>query len=132
MACRWWSLTVLAHEFVMVAGTWRLMATSNTLDQPWLFTLAGNPDRPSSWLEWTPGQQLQVPSQAFNSGTGISSVSYEHASSAFLCSAGSLPGGYTYLLYASSNELTQFDGWGHAGIGIARSSDLVHWRVPPG
>jgi hypothetical protein len=124
--------TIENYEFVMVAGRWRLVATSNTLDQPWLFTLAGNPDRPSGWLRWAGGDQLQVPSEAFNSGTGISSISYEHANSAFLCSAGSQPGGYTYLLYAGSSELAQFDGWGHAEVGIARSTDLVHWQVPPG
>jgi hypothetical protein len=124
--------TVENYEFMMAAGRWHLMATSNTLDQPWLFTLVGNPDRPSGWLQWTGGVQLQVPSEAFNSAPGISSVTYEHAYSAFLCAAGSRPGDYTYLLYAGSNELTQFDGWGHAKIGIARSTDLVHWQVPPG
>ena len=35
-------------------------------------------------------------------------------------------------LYAGSDELTQFDGWGHAEIGVVRSTDLVHWQVPPG
>ena len=56
---------------------------------------------------------------------------YEHANSAFLCDASALAGGYYYLFYAGSNELTRFDGWGHAKIGVARSTDLVHWQVPP-
>ena len=124
--------TVENFEFVMVAGTWRLVATSNELDQPWLFTLAGNPTSAVGWLRWTHGYQLQVPSEPFNSGPGLSSVGFEHANSAFLCDAGTQPGGYFYLFYAGSDELTQFDGWGHARIGVARSTDLVHWQVPPG
>lgn len=123
--------TVENYEFVKAAGTWRLVATSNNLDQPWMFTLAGNPARAAGWLLWSHGYQLQVPSEPFNSGPGISSVGFEHANSAFLCNASSLPGGYYYLLYAGSDELTQFDGWGHAKIGLARSADLVHWQVPP-
>jgi hypothetical protein len=124
--------TIENYQFVVAAGKWRLLATSNTFDQPWLFTLAGNPAQPKGWLSWTGGYPLQLPAEAFNSAPGISSISYEHANSVFVCSATSLPGRYAYLLYAGSDELTQFDGWGHAKIGIARSTDLIHWQVPPG
>ena len=122
--------TVENGEFVVVAGRWHLMATSDNLDQPWLFTLSGDPDRADSWLHWTDGYSLDVPGQAFDSGPGISSLGYEHANSAYLCATG--PGREVYLFYAGSSELTQFDGWGHAAIGVARSRDLVHWQVPPG
>jgi len=108
------------------------VATSNNLDQPWIFTLAGDPDTPSGWLRWTDGYELDVPSEAFNSGTGLSGVGYEHANSAFVCDASAQPGHFTYLLYAGSDELTQFGGWGHAAIGVARSTDLIHWQVPTG
>ncbi len=122
--------TVENYEFVTVEGVWHLVATSNTLDQPFVFVLgAGDPSTPATWLHWTGGTQLMVPSEAFNSGTGISSVSYEHANSAFLCV---VPGGENYLTYAGSTELTADGGWGHARIGIARSSGLVGWAVPPG
>jgi hypothetical protein len=124
--------TVENYEFVRVAGLWRLMATSNNLDQPWLFTLTGDPAEARGWLSWSPGRQLAVPAQAFDTGPGLSSISFEHANSAFLCDAGDLPGHFVYLFYAGSDELTQFDGWGHAEIGVARSTDLVHWQVPPG
>jgi hypothetical protein len=124
--------TIENYEFVSAAGAWRLVATSNNLDQPWIFTLAGDPDTADGWLHWSGGRQLQVPSEAFNSGPGISSVGYEHANSAFLCSVGTQPGHDYYLLYAGSRELAQFGGWGHAAIGVARSTDLVHWQVPPG
>jgi len=124
--------TVENGEFVMAGGKWRLVATSDNLDQPWLFTLAGNPDTATGWLRWSSGYELDVPAERFNSGPGISSIGFEHANSAFLCDAGSSPGHFTYLVYAGSDELTRFGGWGHAEIGVARSTDLVHWQVPPG
>ena len=124
-----YSDTVENLEFLQINGTWRLMATSNVLDQPWLFSLVGDPTRPSSWLHWTGGYELAVPSEPFNTAPGISSVNFEHANSAFICDA-TAQDGYYYLTYAASNELTHFGGWGHAKIGIARSRDLVHWQVP--
>jgi hypothetical protein len=117
------------YELLTVKGVWHLVATSNTLDQPWIFTLSGPPKNPSSWLHWVDGYELTVPSEAWNTGAGLSSVGYEHANSAFLCQDTS--DGYDYLTYAGSRELTQFGGWGHAEIGIARSKDLKHWTVPP-
>lgn len=121
--------TVERYEFLSLEGTWHLMATSNVLDQPWLFKLAGNPKDPSGWLDWTGGYELDVPKAAWDTGSGISSVTYEWANASFLCNASS-EDGYYYLLYAGSNELSQFGGWGHAKIGIARSRNLVDWQVP--
>ncbi len=123
--------TVENYEFLVLAGRWHLVATSNVLDQPWLFTLAGDPRTASGWLRWSGGYELGVPSEAFNTGPGISSVTFEHANSAFICDASELPGHFYYLFYAGSPELTRFGGWGHAEIGVARSTDLVHWQVPP-
>ena len=57
--------TVENYEFVTVDGAWHLVATSNTLDQPFLFTLGpGDPATPSTWLHWSAGQSLTVPSAA--------------------------------------------------------------------
>jgi len=121
--------TVENYEFLTVAGSWHLVATSNTLDQPFIFALGpGNPSVPSTWLHWEAGRELMVPSESFNSSSGISSVDFEHANSAFLCVG---PQGEDYVTYAGSTDLKSFGGWGHASIGIARSSDLVNWRVPP-
>jgi hypothetical protein len=122
--------TVENYEFLTVDGIWHLVATSNRLDQPFIFTLGpGDPSQPATWLHWSPGRELMVPSEAFNTGSGISSVSYEHANSAYLCVGSD---GENYLTYAGSTELTRFGGWGHARIGIARSNNLVDWQVPPG
>jgi hypothetical protein len=121
--------TVENYEFLTVHGAWTLVATSNLLDQPYLFTLGpGDPATPATWLRWSAGSQLMVPNQPFNSGPGLNSVGYEHANSAFLCVG---PRGEDYLTYAASTELTDFGGWGHARIGIARSDDLTNWQVPP-
>jgi hypothetical protein len=121
--------TVENYEFLTLGGRWHLVATSNTLDQPWLFTLAGDPASPASWLHWTGATELQIPAQPWNSAAGVSSVNFEHANSVYLCNARAVDG-YYYAAYAGSDELTQFDGWGHAKIGIARSTELVHWQVP--
>jgi hypothetical protein len=122
--------TIENYEFVVAQGHWDLVATSNELDQPWLFQLDGDPATPSSWLHWSTGRELQVPAQPWDSGQGLTGTGYEQDNSAFLCNSQSTDG-YYYLLYAGSHELTQFGGWGHAAIGIARSTDLVHWEVPP-
>jgi hypothetical protein len=121
--------TVENYEFVGVGGHWDLVATSNLLDQPWIFALSGDPSTPHRWLAWTGGRELAVPAQAWDSGQGVSGVDFEQANSAFLCDARSADG-YYYLLYAGSSELSAFGGWGHAAIGIARSTDLVHWQLP--
>jgi hypothetical protein len=121
--------TVENYEFLIVGGHWDLVATSNNLDQPWIFSLAGDPSAPTSWLRWRSGRELIVPGEPWDTGPGLSSVGFEHANSAFLCvTRGPRP----YLLtYAGSSELSQFGGWGHAAVGVAWSTDLVHWRVPP-
>ena len=111
------------YELVSVDGTWRLVATSNTFDQPWMYTLSGNPARPASWLHWKDGRELRVPAQAWNTGSGISSVNFEHANSAYMCQDPA--NGYTYLTYAGSTELTQFRRMGtrrnRGGAGVETS-----------
>lgn len=123
--------TVENYEFLVIDGTWRLLATSNQLDRPWLFRLDGPPALPASWLSWTGGYQLQVPGEAWNTAPGLTGSDYELDNSAYLCDARSVDGHF-YLLYAGSSELTAFGGWGHAAIGVARSTDLANWEVPPG
>ena len=48
----------------------------------------------------------------------------------YLCDARRADGWF-YLLYSGSNEQTSFGGLGHQKIGVARSTDLETWHVPP-
>ena len=42
--------TIENYQFVALQGSWRLLATSNQFDRPFLFTLAGDPHDPRGWL----------------------------------------------------------------------------------
>jgi hypothetical protein len=121
--------TVENYQFLQIDGVWHLLATTNVLDRPWLFSLVGDPAVPGNWLHWSPGRELQVPAEGWNHAAGIPSVDYELANSAYLCDARRLDGHF-YLLYVGTNELRTYGGWGHTSLGIARSSDLVTWEVP--
>lgn len=115
--------TIENEEFVDAGGKWRLVATSNNLDQPWIFTLEGDPATGAGWLHWDQGRELAVPGQAWDHGPGVSSLGFEQDNSAYLC----VDGATDLLFYAGSPDLTSFGGWGHASIGVARSTDLLHW-----
>jgi hypothetical protein len=117
------------YEFVEIDGQWHLVATTNTLDRPYFATLHGAADNPRSWLDWVDGRVLDIPAEVWNSALGPTSVTHEVANAVYLCDARALDGHY-YVFYAGSSELTDFGGWGHAKVGIARSTDLVHWQVP--
>lgn len=121
--------TIENYQFVRIDGRWKLLATSNQLDRPFLFDLAGDPKRPRGWLHWSKGRQLEVPQEAFNPGSGITGSTFEHANCAFLIDLRARDGHF-YLLYEDSPEKSSFGGEGPGVLAIARSSDLVHWSVP--
>jgi hypothetical protein len=121
--------TVENYQFLQIDGQWHLVATSNTFDQPWLFILGGPPTTPSSWLHWTGGYELQVPNESWEQGHGITGQDYEHANSAYLCDARPVDGHF-YLFFTGTPEMTTFGGSGHNSMGVARSTDLIHWQVP--
>jgi hypothetical protein len=110
-------------------GGWLLVATSNTLNRPWLFKLAGEPGQPEGWLSWEAGRELSVAQEAWNTGSGWTGSDYEGVNCCFLVDQRTADG-YWYLLYAGSRELTEFGGWGHAKVGAARSPDLLVWELP--
>jgi hypothetical protein len=113
------------YQFLLINGVWHVLGTTVPVHHELLFRLAGPPDRPESWLHWTLVRELTVPSEAWNHPPG------EVANAAYLCDARPLDG-HWYLFYAGSTELDRFGGRGHAEVGVARSTDLVHWEVPPG
>lgn len=121
--------TIENYQFLRLGGRFALLATSNVLDQPFVFSLTGDPHAPSGWLHWSAGRMLDVPQEAWNPGHGLTGSTYEHANSAFLVDRRAVDGRY-YLVYADSPELVTFAQQGHARLGLARSTDLVHWSVP--
>lgn len=121
--------TIENYQFLPLGGRWRLLATSNTLDRPYLFTLAGNAHRADGWLHWSEGRELHVPQESWNPGTGPTGAAYEHANCAFVVNRGPIDG-HTYIVYADSPDKTTFGGAGSAVLALARSRDLVTWSVP--
>jgi hypothetical protein len=123
--------TIENYQFLQIDGVWNLLATSNSFDRPWLFSLVGDPSVPANWLHWSSGRELEVPAESWNRAAGIPSVNFELANSAYLCDARHVDGHF-YLLYVGTNELKTYGGWGHTSLGIARSTNLVTWEVPCG
>ncbi len=113
------------YQFLVIDGVWHMVGTTIPVHRELLYRLAGPPEEPSSWLHWTLVREFEVPSEEWNHPPG------EIANAAYLCDARALDG-HWYLFYAGSTELDRFGGRGHAKIGIARSTDLVRWEVPPG
>lgn len=115
-------------QFLPIDGSWHLLVTR--IDPlranghiPVLYRLAVETPAPASWLVWTEVGTLAIPSEPWNTSSG------EVANAAYLCDGRDVDG-HWYLLYAGSTEVTRFEGRGHAKVGIARSTDLVTWRVP--
>jgi len=117
------------YQFQRIDGVWDLLATSNTLDRPWLFTLHGNPNDAKGWLSWSGGRELQVPAEHWNFAIGVNSINYERSNGAYLCDARKIDGHF-YLFYFGTNELRSYGGWGHTFLGVARSTNLVTWNAP--
>jgi hypothetical protein len=122
--------TIENYQFLHLHGGWQLLATSNLFDQPFLFTLAGDPSSPAGWLRWSTGRQLEVPLESWNTGKGATGSTYEHANCAFVVNRAPIDGEY-YLVYSDSPNKTAFGGEGPAVLALARSRDLVTWSVPP-
>jgi hypothetical protein len=122
--------TIENYEFLTIDGHPALLATSNQLDRPQLFRLLGPASDPAGWLHWSAARELVVPQEPWNPGHGLTGATFEHANCAFLVGHGAKVGGFCYLVYADSPDLSTFGGQGHAQLAIARSADLVHWSVP--
>ena len=70
--------TIENYEFLDIGGRRALLATSNQLDRPELFQLAGSPSRPAGWLHWSPARELVVPQEPWNPGRGVTGETFEH------------------------------------------------------
>ena len=121
--------TIENYQFIEIGGHWKLLATSNQLDRPFLFDLAGDAARPTGWLHWSKGRQLDVPQEGWNTGTGVTGTTFEHANSGYLIDDRS-EDGHFYLLYEDAPDTSNFAGEGHGVLALARSTNLVKWQVP--
>jgi hypothetical protein len=125
-------------QFLAVDGAWRLLATGRdpgpyrcdkpiyafyTCDhEPFLYRMDGDGSDLDHWTRWVDKTYLHIPFEDWNT--------VMHANSAFLADWRQHDG-YFYLFYAGSDDGDSFQLRGHGKIGVARSRDLVEWRVPP-
>ncbi len=115
------------YQPIRIDGRWHLLATTiPLLHRPNLYRLDGDENDPASFRRWTLVRELAIEEQRWNTGRPLL---YERANAAFLTDARE-EDGFFYLLYAGSTETRSFSGRGHAGLGLARSRDLVTWEVP--
>jgi len=122
------------YQFVDIDGALRMIATARDPEglrcpnfftcshEPFIYELAsGDGDDLTDWRLWRRKTQLAIPYEDWNP--------VMHANTGFLDDwrGGD---GFFYLSYAGSLDSDSFQGRGHGKIGLARSRDLVHWRLP--
>lgn len=113
---------------LIIDGKWHLLGTTIPLvHRPRLYSLEGDPNDPQSWLKWKLERELQVPEEAWNTGTNP--AEYERSNAAYLIDERAIDG-YFYLLYAGSIEVETHAGRGYSRLGLARSKNLASWEVP--
>jgi len=118
-------------QFLKIDGTWRLVATGwgpgerrrsyTSGHESFLYTMAGSGSSLSDWTRWVERTQPRIPIEDWNRAMP--------ANSAFLCDWRAYDG-YFYLFYAGCPDPKDFQGRGHGQIGVVRSRDLQHWRLP--
>lgn len=123
-----------AENFQLIAidGTMFMIATARDPEghrfpsiytgshEPFAYTMVrGDGTALEDWTTWRK-MQLRIPYESWNpvmhANTGHLLDLREHD-------------GFFYLTYSGSDDFETFDGRGHGMIGIARSRDLIHWRV---
>lgn len=115
------------YQPIRIDGHMHLLGTTiPLLHRPALHRLDGDENDPAAWQTWTLVRELEIPEQSWNSGDPFQ---YERSNAGYLVDARATEG-FFYLLYAGSTDIASFNGRGHAKLGLARSTDLVHWDVP--
>ena len=125
------------YQFVKIDDSWRMIATSRPPEgrpssplitayvgqhEPFAYTMEGDGTSLLHWARWGMKRHLEIPIEDWNQ--------IMHSNSAVLLDL-RVHDGFFYLFYAGANDGETFDGRGHAKIGVARSTDLIHWE-PPG
>ncbi|MDP8224840.1 MAG: hypothetical protein P9L99_15885 [Candidatus Lernaella stagnicola] len=116
------------YQFLSIDGAWRMIATSNVTTgkyssgrEPFIYRARNGGVAFPDWQYWEERTHLEVPFEDWNQ--------ILHADSAYLCDWREYDG-YFYLFYAGANDSASFQGRGHGKIGVARSADLVEWKLP--
>ncbi len=126
-----------AFHFLRADGTLRVIGTGRdperyrcaeaififyTCDhEPWIYSIEAPTADLASWTQWRHAMPLRIPFESWNT--------IMHANSGHLADWRTHDG-FFYLSYSGSDDGTSFNYRGHGKIGLARSRDLVHWRVP--
>lgn len=110
------------YQFIKVDGQWRLLTIGLTSPvDHYLYTMTGRGADDADWLSWHRGYALTIPEEPFNAHHKNAGALYDWRAH----------DGYFYLLYGGRTENTTFISRGHYRLGLARSTDLVHW-LPAG
>jgi hypothetical protein len=124
-------------QFLSIDGVWHMVATAwdprlyrcterpefivyTCNHEPFLYRMDGDGSRLEDWTRWVDKRFLDVPFEGWNT--------IMHANSAYLADWRRYDGHF-YLFYAGANDGDSFDLRGHGKIGVARSRDLIEWRV---
>jgi hypothetical protein len=107
-------LTHENYEFIHGDGKWYLLTTDYTPEALYLYTLEPG----SRWLKWTRGYRLDTPQESFNTDNRDNAAAIYKARQ---------EDGYYYLIYAGRTEGQAFARRGWNQLGLARSTDLIHW-----
>jgi hypothetical protein len=121
------------YQFDSIDGDLRMIATARDPEgvrcpnlftcshEPFIYELAsGDGGELAHWRLWRRKTQLAIPYEDWNP--------IMHANTGYLNDWRGRDG-FFYLSYAGSLDSESFQGRGHGKIGLARSRDLVHWRV---
>jgi len=119
------------YQLMRIDGRWTLVSNDFMPHRTYLYALRGTGDKPEDWLVWENGRRLEIPAEKWNT------IDLDNA--AALRDLRKYDG-YFYLLYAGKSEFRNSDfvgpgtsrpwarGWNR--LGLARSSDLLHWETP--
>lgn len=104
------------YQFIHAGDKWYLLSADYMPQTPHLYELQPG----SGWLKWVNGRALEFPEQQFNKDFRANAAAIydwrDHD-------------GYFYIIYAGCNERKTFARRGWNRLGLARSKDLIHWRV---
>lgn len=116
-----------AFHFIELDGVWHLVATGRDpkgfrcpnpytcSHEPFIYRRDGD-----DWTKWVDKRQLKIQVEDWNREA--------HANGASLNDWRAHDGWY-YLFYSGSNDGERFAGRGHCKLGVARSKNLVDWRL---